>query len=162
VTWRQKQIQYASRTTYHIDSSARQHELRHSLNRLSRNLPADAPRPATARRVMERGNEPMYFFHIIYEPGADQVPLSDAEFSRASIAARRAAGYSDMRNLMEQSPWSRHPALVGEPAGASVYEVRGGRISSRDPLARPAPHGVPRNGQAINPTLTPMDIPESA
>jgi NTE family protein len=53
----------------------------------------------------------MHFCHIISEPSADQIPMSDAEFSRASIAERRADGYSDMKILLERLPWKRPFAL---------------------------------------------------
>jgi len=53
--------------------------------------------------------------HIVYRPGADQIPNSDAEFSRSSIAERREAGYRDMRAALAAEPWPRQerPAHLG-------------------------------------------------
>ncbi len=147
VLWRQKEVQFASRTTAHIDSAAKQHRLRHFLAQVAKQLPTEAPKTAMVQRALEQGSEEMHFFHIIYEAGPDHIPMSDAEFSRPSIADRRAAGYADMMKCLEQKPWLYQ---VGEAAkgvspravetvGAAVYEVRGGRVTSRDPDARPAP-----------------------
>jgi len=66
--------------------------------------------------------------HIIYHPGADQIPNSDAEFSRASIAERRAAGYRDLRAAIAQEPWLRQelPAHLG----ALVHRVQNERVTT--------------------------------
>jgi NTE family protein len=50
--------------------------------------------------------------HIVYRPSADQIPNSDAEFSRSSIAERREAGYRDMRAALAAAPW-QHPGNAG-------------------------------------------------
>jgi NTE family protein len=57
-----------------------------------------------------------------YRPGADQIPNSDAEFSRASIAERRAAGYHDLKGAIAEAPWLRQqlPAHLG----AVVHRVK--------------------------------------
>jgi len=62
--------------------------------------------------------------HIVYRPGADQIPNSDAEFSRSSIAERREAGYRDMRAALAAEPWPRQerPAHLG----ALVHRVERG------------------------------------
>ena len=62
--------------------------------------------------------------HIVYRPGADQIPHSDAEFSRSSIAERREAGYRDMRAALAAEPWLRQerPAHLG----ALVHRVERG------------------------------------
>ncbi|MBV8231745.1 MAG: DUF3734 domain-containing protein, partial [Planctomycetaceae bacterium] len=160
VLWRQKQIQYASRTTHAIDSAAKQHRLRYALSQVPGQLPTEAPRDATAQGALEQECG-MYFCRIIYEPRRDQIPMSDAEFSRPSIADRRAAGYSDMMSCLRQKPWL---SPVGEeaesedrgavaPAGAVVYEARRGRISRRVLDARPAIQG-PRERSVIGPLRT--------
>ena len=62
--------------------------------------------------------------HIVYRPGAGQIPNSDAEFSRSSIAERREAGYRDMRAALAAEPWLRQerPAHLG----ALVHRVERG------------------------------------
>jgi len=106
VFWRAKQIQYASRAQRDVQvvKTAAQHYRGkdiataaglHALDGLP-----DAP-------ALEQGR--LDIVHIIYRPGPDQIPNSDAEFSRSSIAARRAAGLHDMRRALEAAPWTRTP-----------------------------------------------------
>jgi NTE family protein len=92
VDWRAKQIRYASNTPTHVDALATKVNLRHALHLLQ--APTDhAPPPR------------LDIVHIVYHPDQDQISASDAEFSRASIAARRAAGLADMRRALAESPW---------------------------------------------------------
>ena len=115
---------------------------------------------ATAQRVLEQEYGEMCFCRIIYEPRRDQIPMSDAEFSRPSIADRRAAGYSDMMSSLRQKPWLSPVGEAAEsvdrgavaPVGAFVYECRRGRISRRVLDARPAIQG-PRERSVIGPLL---------
>jgi NTE family protein len=44
---------------------------------------------------------------VVYHLGADQIPNSDAEFSRSSIAERRAAGHRDMTAALATKPWQQ-------------------------------------------------------
>jgi NTE family protein len=100
VEWRAKQIQYASRTATHLDAAATKLNLRHA-----RRLQAE---PET-----NRTHQRLDLVHVVYQPGADQIPSSDAEFSRSSIAERREAGLKDMRRALAAKPWRRaKPAHV--------------------------------------------------
>jgi len=67
--------------------------------------------------------------HIVYRPGVDQIPNSDAEFSRSSIAERREAGHRDMRAALAAEPWLRQemPAYLG----ALVHRVERGKVTTR-------------------------------
>jgi NTE family protein len=112
VLWRAKRIQYASRTAHQIDAVATKVNLRHAVRLLKA---AGAPEvtavpddPALAPRRLD-------IVHIVYRPDADQFANSDAEFSRSSIAERRAAGYRDMRAALAAEPWLRRemPAHLG-------------------------------------------------
>jgi NTE family protein len=102
VEWRAKQIQYASRNAAQVAAAAAQCRLLHAMRRLGQ---ADAGRSGDRLDIV----------HIIYHPGADQIPASDAEFSRPSIAVRRAAGLADMRRVLDERPWERaeHPTHLG-------------------------------------------------
>jgi hypothetical protein len=73
--------------------------------------------------------------HIVYRPGVDQIPNSDAQFSRSSIAERRAAGYRDMRAARAAEPWLRQemPAHLG----AVVHRVEREKVTTR-PEPEPA------------------------
>jgi NTE family protein len=126
VLWRAKQIQYASRVARHIDAVATKVNLRHAVRLLkAAGIPEVAAVPddplLTARRLD--------IVHIVYHPGEDQIPNSDAEFSRSSIAERREAGYRDMRVALAAEPWLRQelPAHLG----ALVHRVERGRVITR-------------------------------
>jgi NTE family protein len=102
VEWRAKQIRYASVTPSHISAMAAKVKLREAQRLLAQ--------PGEARRTQR-----LDIVHIIYHPGEDQIPASDAEFSRASIAERLAAGLRDMRRALAEQPWRRaeQPAHLG-------------------------------------------------
>ena len=125
VMWRQKQIQYASRTTRHIQSVADRLNLRRHLATLHDRLPPgarDDPAVKESRDDAYRGS--MDIVHIQYVPTPDQVSSSDAEFSRRSIAARRAAGYEDLLKALERAPW-RATDRATQPA-AVVHRMTAG------------------------------------
>jgi NTE family protein len=126
VLWRAKQIQYASRTAHQIDAIATKVNLRHAVRLLkAAGVPEVAAVPddpaLTARRLD--------IVHIVYRHGADQIPNSDAEFSRSSLAERRAAGHRDMLAALAAEPWLRQemPAHLG----ALVHRVEGEKVITR-------------------------------
>jgi NTE family protein len=126
VLWRAKQIQYASRTAHQVDAVATKVNLRHAVRLLkAAGVPDVGAVPddplLTARRLD--------IVHIVYRPGVDQIPNSDVEFSRSSIAERREAGYRDMRAALAAEPWLRQemPAHLG----ALVHRVERGTVITR-------------------------------
>jgi NTE family protein len=133
VAWRAKQIQYASRTAYQIDAVAARVNLRHAI-RLAKQAGVKAVEtvPESAYLAYDR----LDIVHIVYEPGEDQIPYSDAEFSRSSIDERRAAGYRDMQLAIRAEPWMR----VEKPAhlGALVHRVHAQQVRTLpEPNLRP-------------------------
>jgi NTE family protein len=116
VEWRAKQIQYASRTTYHIDAVATKLDLRHAR--------------AAADPKAEQSDQRLDVVHIVYHPEADQIPASDAEFSRGSIAERRSAGLRDMRRALAAKPW-----LQPKPAGIGcmIHRVTSSGVTTLAP-----------------------------
>ena len=145
VLWREKQIQYASRTAAHIDAVAAKVNLRHAMGLLER-AGAEAPGAAASLDIV----------HIVYHPTADQIPNSDAEFSRSSIRERRAAGYADMKNALEEAPWLRQerPAAIG----CLVHRVAQQAVTTLplpppavqpSPEARPAPSAEAEAAPAV-------------
>ncbi len=94
VDWRSKQIRYASITPVHVSALAAKVKLRNARHQLG--LPHQGTSP-----------ERLDIVHIIYQPSKDQISASDAEFSRSSIAERRAAGIADMRRALGARPWRR-------------------------------------------------------
>jgi NTE family protein len=133
VLWRQKEIQYASRTTQHIKTVAARINLRHQLHTLTSKLPtAKVSDPGVSDAVALAYETKLDIVHIVYSPSSDQISSSDAEFSRSSIAKRRAAGYDDLKKALQQAPWrgDDRPAHVG----AVVHRLAGGRITQHTPL----------------------------
>ena len=120
VLWREKQIQYASRTSSHIDAVVTKVNLRHALRSLGNGAAASVAEENAASRLD--------IVHIAYQPAADQIPSSDAEFSRASIRERRLAGHRDMQRAIAAAPWlhAEKPA----PLGAVVHRVTGQRVTT--------------------------------
>lgn len=121
VLWRQKEIQYANRS---VSDAARAVELV-NLRRARDEASARAGAVAGARDVLPPVRGPrLNVLHIVYRLTDDQVPQSDCEFSRASIAARRAAGYTEMQQAIREAPWLTPPT-----AGAAVlHHVRRGSV----------------------------------
>jgi NTE family protein len=117
VEWRAKQIQYASRTTHHINAAANKLNLRHIRRKLA---------GGEANRAEPR----LDLVHVIYQPGPDQIASSDAEFSRSSIAERRSAGLRDMRRALAAQPWHR---AKPDHAGCLVHRVTGSGVTTVDP-----------------------------
>jgi NTE family protein len=115
VLWRQKQIQYASRTAQHIDAVATKLNLMRAMN----------PKRGDAADRMD-------IVHITYQPASDQISSSDAEFSRSSIAERRTAGYEDLMAALSQAPWfsTEKPTEIC----ALVHQVRQGDIRTLAPV----------------------------
>src|SRR5207245_10771409 len=94
VIWRQKQIQYASRTEHHIQTVAARLNLRRNLAKLQGLMPKEAlSDPAVQDATALSYDGDMDIVHIQYIPTPDQVSSSDAEFSRSSLARRSEAGH---------------------------------------------------------------------
>jgi NTE family protein len=124
VLWRAKQIQYASRTAHHVDSVATKVNLRHALGEL-----AAAKTTAAVADDAAMAPQRLDIVHIVYRSAADQLPNSDAEFSRSSIAERRAAGHHDMQVALTAAPWLRRE--LPEQLGALVHRVERGTVVTR-------------------------------
>jgi len=116
VLWRQKQIQYASRTAHHIDAVATKLNLQRARERLG-------------EASTETADARFDIVHIVYHPERDQISQSDSEFSRVSIGERRAAGYRDMVDALAKVPWF-HPAEEGQPC-CVVHKVEQGSVIAK-------------------------------
>jgi NTE family protein len=139
VLWRQKQIQYASRTAQHIDAVAAKLNLRHALGQQSAaSHPARAVDPAVPGAVALQDGR-MDIVHITYQPTADQISSSDAEFSRRSIAERRDAGYRDLGRALREAPWFTRDKP--EAVRALVHKVQDGEVTTL-PVAQPTTGGA--------------------
>jgi NTE family protein len=129
VTWRQKQIQYASRSMHSIQMHATQHNLRQALTNVADKMPRKAagdPEVRTAAGMAD--DKRIDIVHIVYHPAPAQISSSDAEFSRPSIEARREAGYEDLNLALRQQPWHGRRR---EEAATMVYHMEKGDITAR-------------------------------
>ncbi|KXU96152.1 hypothetical protein CR51_23520 [Caballeronia megalochromosomata] len=118
VLWRAKQIQYASRSRYHLDAAVACARLQQAAHRLGE--PDAAPKDAPFQRLD--------IVHVVYRPGPDQVPGSDAEFSRQSIAERRKAGYADLKAALSKKPWLMEKSQAH--LGVVVHRVENGVVTA--------------------------------
>ncbi|KXF83417.1 patatin-like phospholipase family protein [Enterovibrio coralii] len=103
VLWREKEIQYASRTSEHIEALMAKRNLDHVLSQ--------APSIVDSKQVPDvtslKAGRKIDIVHITFDPLQGHIPLSDAEFSRRSIRLRRDCGYADMKQALEESPWTQ-------------------------------------------------------
>jgi NTE family protein len=113
VAWRSKQIQYASRTANQIRQIAAAHNQRCALRRLAR-AGVDLGGASDGLDLGSGADDSSFeIVHLIYHPAGDEIPNADAEFSRASIAERRAAGLADMRLALATRPRQATPQHQG-------------------------------------------------
>ncbi|MDN0073653.1 patatin-like phospholipase family protein [Crenobacter sp. SG2303] len=135
VAWRQKQIQYASRSAQ-IETLCQVHNLRHSVAQhgLKSEAGGDSATAAAEGAVLDVPTRRIDIVHIIYHPSAEESSFSDAEFSRSSIARRREAGLHDMKAALDHAPWSR-PQLRAAPqsAPAALHRLQAGAFTSLVP-----------------------------
>ncbi len=128
VFWRMKQIEYASRTGYHLKSVANKVKLRQAMQLLNARNAAGAAQAVAVPDDPVVRTQRLDIVHIIYHPGPDQVPESDAEFSRESIAERRRAGYADLKGAIAKAPWLSEE--VPAHLGVLVHHVENGRVTT--------------------------------
>ncbi len=104
VLWREKEIQYASRTSANIEALIAKKNLDQLL--------AHSPVVVDSKQVPDitslKDGPKIHIVHITFEPLAGHNPMSDTEFSRRSIRLRSDAGYEDMKAAIEASPWTQN------------------------------------------------------
>ncbi|WP_407333571.1 patatin-like phospholipase family protein [Enterovibrio sp. 27052020O] len=126
VLWRQKEIQYASRTYEHVEALIAKRNLDHLLTKVPELIDGKQAPKATSLK----GGTKIDIVHITFEPLHGHVPLSDAEFSRRSIRLRRDSGYEDMKQALAESPWTQ--ANEGLPAHFYRRQRHGGWLEKKD------------------------------
>nr|WP_086937350.1 patatin-like phospholipase family protein [Thaumasiovibrio occultus] len=109
VLWRQKEIQYASRTCHSIDALVDKKNLC-ALRKQLAEIDSSAVENKDALKV--GGN--IDVIHITYDAVAGHIPLSDTEFSRRSLELRRECGYENMKQAIAEAPWKNR--TTGMPA----------------------------------------------
>lgn len=113
VLWREKEIQYASRTCAHIEALI----AKKNLDQLLAHSPAVFDSKQVPDVTSLKGGPKIDIVHITFEPLAGHNPMSDTEFSRRSIRLRSDAGYEDMKQAIDASPWTQE----NEGLPAHVY-----------------------------------------
>ena len=121
VLWRSKQIQYAGRAAHDLKvvESVVNHFHTQSIAKTA-GLPEMAGLPDTLQ--LRQGQ--LDLVHITFHPEPSHIASSDTDFSRSSIAARRAAGRRDMEHALAQAPWTRP---MPPHHRARIHPVKGGR-----------------------------------
>jgi len=103
---REKDIRYASRSERNIAAYRRSHNLRRAVMAMWDRLPAEARADPALEQLSWLGcTTTMQIVHLIYQNTKYETASKDYEFSRASIAEHRAAGYRDARRALDEKPW---------------------------------------------------------
>jgi NTE family protein len=125
VAWRQKEIQYASRSTHEIRQRALLHNRAWALQRLARAGADLGAAGAGLELGSGAGDATFEIVHLIHHPAEPALASADAEFSRAAIARRRAAGLAEMRLALGAAPRQAGPPRMG----TTVRTVRAGAVA---------------------------------
>ncbi|WP_394209460.1 patatin-like phospholipase family protein [Enterovibrio calviensis] len=125
VLWREKEIQYASRTSEHIEALVAKRNLDHLLTKAPELL-ANKDVPAATNL---KADKKIDIVHITFDPIQGHIALSDTEFSRRSIRLRRESGYTDMKQALEASPWTQ--PNEGLPAHVHRRQCHGGWLEKK-------------------------------
>lgn len=119
---RDKDIRYSSRTRAVTDTLRRQHDLRHSINKLWEKLPEDLRRGAETALLDEfRCVTTMDIVELIYRPEHALGQSKDYEFDRLTMQARWAQGLSDAGETLMAAPWLEP---MPPEVGARTFDVR--------------------------------------
>ena len=117
---REKDIRYASRSERHIAAYRRTHNLRRAVMAMWNRLPNEARADPALEQLAWLGcTTTMQIVHLIYQNTKYETASKDYEFSRASIAEHRAAGYRDAKRALDERPWEKP---VAPHQGVVVHE----------------------------------------
>jgi NTE family protein len=107
VMGRQKDIQFASRADSHIARQKQIHRLRHVIQALARQLPADRQSDPQVHELSALGcSTTMHVAHLVAPrlPGEDH--SKDIDFTPQGVRVRREAGYADTLDMIKRAPWT--------------------------------------------------------
>ena len=120
---RQKDVQFSSRATTHINRQRQLHRLRHVVAELAAKLPPNVRTSAEGKELASFGC--MTRMHVVrlLAPGlGDETHTRDIDFSPAGVTARWAAGYQDTQRMLVRAPWNdpfdAHEGFVLHDAGS--------------------------------------------
>ncbi|WP_084429411.1 patatin-like phospholipase family protein [Aliagarivorans marinus] len=155
VLWRQKEIQYASRTSHHIEQVVAKHNLKALVDDSGELIASEAVSDADR---LKAGNK-INIVHITYDAIAGHIPLSDTEFSRRSIRLRRECGYQDMQRALADSPWQQdnqvlpvrcHMLRSSDPVTKAITKAAAASKPAAKAPAKKAPVAKTATAQAAN------------
>ena len=152
---RDKDIRYSSRTRAGTDAFKLKHDVRHKLNVLLKRLPPDLMESPEAKWLFNFSCvTTMDIAQLIYRPDAPQGASKDYEFSRSTMEARWAQGFSDAAATLQASPWL---ASMPKELGVRVFDVMHDLLTGKaahahsahdEPLASDGGHcEVPKRGK---------------
>jgi NTE family protein len=120
VMGRQKDIQYASRATNHIDRQKQLHRLRHVITGLADRMPKAMRNDPEVRELASWGcRTTMHIVRLLAPRLMSEDHPKDIDFTPNGIHARWKAGYEDMRDAISQTPWR---TAVGPLDGVVLHE----------------------------------------
>ena len=118
---RQKDIQYASRTTEHLDDHKRMQNLRRAIRLLAERLPAkDLKTPAIKRLAALGCNSTINIVRLIMKALPEDDQSKDIDFARATLDARWKAGAHDIDRTFAHKSWLTAPP---PDVGMVVHEL---------------------------------------
>ncbi len=121
VLTRQKDIQYSSRTRANTDRFREQHELRHNLDRLLKELPEALKTLPEVKKLSKEADSNVYnIVHLIYRNTAYEGYSKDFEFSRLSMEAHWQKGYADTVKTL------KNPKVLERPHnrdGIAIFDM---------------------------------------
>jgi NTE family protein len=118
---RLKDIQFASRSTSHIERQKQIHRLRHIVRQLTHHMPPAMQDDPEVRELDAWGcSTVMHVIKLNATPIEGEDQLKDIDFSAEGISERRRQGYETTRNVLLEKPWNNID--IDPIEGVYVYE----------------------------------------
>ena len=106
VMGRQKDIQFASRAKSHIARQKQIHHLRHIIREIAKHVPEKARASAPMRELASWGCGTIMHVVRLVAPTLDgEDHTKDIDFTPTGVRARREAGYTAARRIIQRAPW---------------------------------------------------------
>ena len=117
---RQKDIQYASRSSEHLADHKEMQNLRHAIRVLSEQIPK-AKQSAAVQALMRKGCvSKINIVRVIMKAMPNDGHMKDIDFSRATVNARWAMGLHDIERALRKKSWLQP---LPEHVGMAVHEL---------------------------------------
>jgi NTE family protein len=123
---RQKDLQYASRTTPQLLRQKQIHRLRHVISELAQALPPERRGDAEIRKLAGYGClTRMHVVRLLAPALAGEDHTKDIDFSAAGIQSRWEAGYADAARVLREQPWTHD---FDPLEGFILHEIEDGAV----------------------------------